>query len=126
MDIFKPLQNNKKTVKMGEVHKKKVHRKNIQMINIHVKRSQNKYQSGKCKFKQQLDAILSSTKSPKSITLTISNLEKTGKTPHLSGNWHNPSGRQFDSTDSCFKCTSSLPQKSTSMFPRKIFTLTQR
>lgn len=68
MDVFKPLQNNKKTVKMGEVHKKKVHRKNIQMINIHVKRSQNKYQSGKCKFKQQFDVILSSTKSPKSIT----------------------------------------------------------
>ena len=29
MDIFNPLQNNKKTVKMGEVPKKKIHRKNI-------------------------------------------------------------------------------------------------
>lgn len=55
--------------------------------------------------------------------LTISNLEKTGKKPHLSRNCHNPSGRQFDSTDSCFKCTSSLSQKSTSMFPRKILYL---
>lgn len=51
--------------------------------------------------------------------LTISNVEKTGKNPHLSGNWHSPSGRHFDSADSCFKCTSSLSQKSTSMFPRK-------
>ena len=55
--------------------------------------------------------------------LTISSVEKTGKNPHLSGNWHSPSGRQFDSTDSCFKCTSSLSHKSTHTFPRKIFTL---
>lgn len=48
---------------MGEIHKRKFMEKYANDEYTCEKGSQNKQQSGKCKFKQQLNVILSSTKS---------------------------------------------------------------